>query len=436
VDKEDITEILATDPDPVQIGDAATDAITETRAAAPLEANTAEVDAERARLDELVEKPESSVPKRPPAAKSSLPWFGIFNFLLILALAGTAAYFWRQQQNLDAVYRANLAAQQSGLADLQLQLQGIEQASSRLLQSSLSPLENSIGSLNREVDELGLGQQSLRESGEKLYQLFGRDRNAWQLAEVEYLMRVAQHKLILQDDFAGAAITLQAASDRIGLTGDPGLLPVRVTISEEIADLKTRRRADLVGMSLMLAQLGRRVRGLQPGFALRVEQSSELPADEEPVMVGQASEDWVDRFSDFLDSLISIRKEATEPTVIEANIIDVAEAMEDNLKLVRWSVLERDANQYQLLIDRSLSLFREFYDLDDAANHDFMTQLQELQKMVIKPEKPDITGSLRELQRILGQRAAAPQADTPQADTLQPEAPQPAVAPATESGNG
>jgi len=436
VDKEDITEILATDPDPVQIGDAATDAITETRAAAPLEANTAEVDAERARLDELVEKPESSVPKRPPAAKSSLPWFGIFNFLLILALAGTAAYFWRQQQNLDAVYRANLAAQQSGLADLQLQLQGIEQASSRLLQSSLSPLENSIGSLNREVDELGLGQQSLRESGEKLYQLFGRDRNAWQLAEVEYLMRVAQHKLILQDDFAGAAITLQAASDRIGLTGDPGLLPVRVTISEEIADLKTRRRADLVGMSLMLAQLGRRVRGLQPGFALRVEQSSELPADEEPVMVGQASEDWVDRFSDFLDSLISIRKEATEPTVIEANIIDVAEAMEDNLKLARWSVLERDANQYQLLIDRSLSLFREFYDLDDAANHDFMTQLQELQKMVIKPEKPDITGSLRELQRILGQRAAAPQADTPQADTLQPEAPQPAVAPATESGNG
>ena len=168
-------------------------------------------------------------------------------------------------------------------------------------------------------------------------------------------------------------------------------------------------------------------------------------------MKGQAREDWVDRFSAFLDSLISIRKESTEPTVIEANIIDVAEAMEDNLKLARWSVLERDANQYQLLIDRSLSLFREFYDLDDAANHDFMTQLQELQKMVIKPEKPDITGSLRELQRILSQRAAAPQAQTLQPETLQPEtlqpetlqpetpqleAPQPAVEPAPESGNG
>jgi uroporphyrin-3 C-methyltransferase len=450
-DTEDSTEVLATDPDPVQLGDARSEMITETGAAVPPESDTVEVDAERARLDDLVEKPESTVAPKLRRAKSSPPWFGIFNFLLILVLVGTAVYFWRQQQNLDAAYQANLTAQQSTMAELQLQLQAVEQSSSRRLQSSLSPLQSGIDSLSGEIDELGLGQKSLRESGEKLYQLFGRDRNAWQLAEVEYLMRVAQHKLILQDDFAGAAVTLQAASDRIGLTGDPGLLPVRVMISEEIADLKTRRRADLVGMSLMLAQLGRRVRGLQPGFALRVEQSSELSADEESVMVGQASEDWVDRFSAFLDSLISIRKESTEPTEIEANIIDVAEAMEDNLKLARWSVLERDANQYQLLIDRSLSLFREFYDLDNAANHDFMTQLQELQKMVIKPEKPDITGSLRELQRILSQRAVAPQPqtpqleapqletpqlETPQLETPQLEAPQPAVEPAPESGNG
>jgi len=465
--KEDSTEILTTDPDPVQLGDAAA-GITETGTAAPPESDTVEVEAERARLDDLVAKPGSTVVPKPTPAKSSPPWFGIFNFLLILALAGTAAYFWRQQQSLDAAYQASLtaqqsklAAQQSTMAELQLELQAVEQSSSKRLQSSLSPLANSIDSLSSEVVELGLGQQSLRESGEKLYQLFGRDRNAWQLAEVEYLMRVAQHKLILQDDFAGAAVTLQAASDRIGLTGDPGLLPVRVIISEEIADLKTRRRADLVGMSLMLAQLGRRVRGLQAGFALRVEQSSELsagegPADEQSVMVGQASKDWVDRFSDFLDSLISIRKESTEPTEIEANIIDVTEAMEDNLKLARWSVLERNANQYQLLIDRSLSLFREFYDLDNAANHDFMTELQELQKRVVKPEKPDITGSLRELQRILSQRAVAPQPETPQPETpqpetlqpetlqpdtlqpetLQPEVPQPAVEPAPESGNG
>ena len=71
-------------------------------------------------------------------------------------------------------------------------------------------------------------------------------------------------------------------------------------------------------------------------------------------------------------------------------------------------MLERNAKQYQLLIERSLQLFREFYDLDNAANQDFLAQLMDLQKRVIRPEKPDITGSLREMQRILSERKNAP----------------------------
>ena len=434
-DKDEVTEVLASDPDPVQIGAGASVAATEgefeTRAAAEsLSDSPADTDPDRI-LTDVVAKPAAAATASSSPLKVKFPWFGLFNFLLILALAGAAFFYWREQQQHAAVYQANY---QADLVDLQRQLRLVEQTSSKRLQSSLSPFEGRIGNLNNKVDELGLGQQALRESGEKLYELFGRDKNAWQLAEVEYLMRVAQHKLILQDDFEGGAITLQAASDRIGLTGDLGLLPVRVMISEEIADLKTRRRADLVGMTLILAQLGRQVRGLQPGFAVRVEQISEEPGAEiavEPAANPQTMEGWFDRSSVFLDSLISISNEATKPTEIEANIVDVAEALEDNLKLARWSVLERDAHQYQLLIDRSLRLFREFYDLDNAANHDFMTQLQELQKMVIKPEKPDITGSLRELQRILSQRAITPQPTAPQ-----PTAPQPAAAPAPEPDNG
>jgi uncharacterized protein HemX len=190
-------------------------------------------------------------------------------------------------------------------------------------------------------------------------------------------------------------------------------------ISEEIAELKTRKRADLVGMTLILAQLGRQVRVLEPGFAIRIDTTESAPAEVE------VSQDWLERFTVFIDSLIEVRKEATEPSEIEANSVDVGDRLEDNLKLARWAVLERNASQYQLLLEQSLRLFREFYDLDNAANHDFMTQLQDLQKMVLKPEKPDITGSLRELQRILSQREEAP-----------PGATEPAVTETTEPGNG
>jgi uroporphyrin-3 C-methyltransferase len=406
---DDSTEILATDPDPVQIADTIDESMVEARTADESDTES-DIESEPAPVEDP--EPPAQTPSSPSsAARAGRPWFGLFNLLLILALAGAAGYYWRQQQQLQA---ENEAAYQADIAELQRQL--ADKASNSRLQSSLSPFKGEITGLDRKLGELELGQQGLRESSEKLYQLFGRDKNDWQLAEVEYLMRVAQHKLILQNDFEGAAITLQAASDLIGFTADPGLLPVRVMISEEIADLKTRKRPDLVGMTLMLAQLGRQVRVLHPGFAVRVDEP-ETPVAEEAL----AADDWLGRFNAFLDSLVEIRKEATRPSEIEANIIDVAEALEDNLKLARWAVLERDASQYRLLLDRSISLTREFYDLDNAANHDFMTQLQDLQKMVINPDKPDITGSLRELQRILSQRENAPQ---------------PVATPVPESGNG
>ncbi len=347
-------------------------------------------------------KPAVTAPPRPRRS-----WFNLFNFLLILALAAAAAYYWWLQQQVQQDYRDTIA-------DLRQQIES--RVSGSRLDSSLTPLKSDIGGLGRKIDELGLGQQTLRESSEKLFELYGRDKNDWQLAEVEYLMRVAQHKLILQDDFEGAAITLQAASDKIGLTGDPGLLPVRVMISEEIADLKTRKRADLVGMTLILAQLAHQVRVLEPGFAVRVDEVKPAPQP------APESQSWLDRLSSFIESLFSISYEKTQPSKVEANVLNVGETLEDNLKLARWAVLDRDGYQYARLIEQSLQLFREFYDLDNAANQDFMKQLQDLQKMQLKPEKPDIDGSLRELQRILSQRKNAPQPTAPEA--------------ATEAGNG
>jgi uroporphyrin-3 C-methyltransferase len=441
-DKGAGTEALTTDPDPVQITTTEPDTaessatgsvsepVPESESASQLESASEPADESEAKSEPEPEpEPEPKVPQKPRR-----PWLSLFNFLLILTLAAGAGYYWWQQQQVARDYTAINAELRQQLAELEQQL--ASKAGNAMIAASLSPLEGDIGSLGRKIDELGFEQQVLRDSSEKLYELFGRDKNDWQLAEVEYLMRVAQHKLILQDDFEGAAITLQAASDKIGLTGDPGLLPVRVMISEEIAELKTRKRPDLVGITLILRQLGREIRVLQPGFAIRID---EIPAAPEAVEVSQ---DWFDRFIAFIDSLVVVRNEATEPSEIEANSIDVGETLQANLKLARWSVLERDARQYQLLLEQSLRLFREFYDLDNAANNDFMTQLQDLQKMVLKPEKPDITGSLYELQRILSQRENAPpepvatetiESEPDATETMEPE---PAATETTEPGNG
>jgi len=391
----------AADPAPEAAGGAPGGAATN-NADAPAAGNEGSDDA-AAGLDAAAASTPEDEPRRdddgaaPPAVPGKAPrprrsWFGLFNFLLIIAMAGAAGYYWWLEQQLLQDYRATIA-------DLESRLE--TKAAGSRLDSALAALRAEIGGVESKLGGLESEQQGLRESSEKLYQLFGRDRADWQLAEVEYLMRVAQHKLILEQDFAGAAVTLQAASDRIGQTGDPGLLPVRVTISEEIAELKTRERPDLVGMTLVLAQLARQARTLQPGFAPRVDASGEVTQGPPPA-------GWRERVAAFIDSLVEVRHESKAPTEIEASVANVGETLEDDLKLARWAVLDRDARQYAELIDRSLRLLREYYDLDNAANHDFMTQLQTLQKMQLEPDKPDITGSLRQLQRILSQRENAP----------------------------
>ena len=337
----------------------------------------------------LESKPESK--SKSAKQKHNFPWLGVFNLLLILVLIVAAGYYWQLQQKTEADKRAAFDALK----------QQIALKADTIKLPNLRPLETGLGEITSRIEQLQAHQKDLQASSEKLYELFGRDENGWQLAEVEYLMRIAQHKLILENDFEGAAITLQAASDRIATTGDMGLLPVRVKISDEIAELKTRRRADLIGMTLKLSQLGQQIRGLRPGFQPRSDVTGKTEA--QVTSTGEASIE--EQVTTFLNSLISVKRETDmPPTQTEALVINVSDTLEDSLKLTRWSVLERDAFQFKRLMKVNIELFEGYYNLDDAANNDFYTQLKELQKAEIKPEKPDINGSLEMLKKIISKR--------------------------------
>ena len=342
--------------------------------------------------------------KESTRTRRGFPWFGVFNFLLILALAAGAGYYWQLQRKTEVEKQA---------AFLALKQQVASKAESSQIQSGIRPLQSGMNEIAQRIEALQQQQKDLQASSEKLYELFGRDESGWQLAEVEYLMRIAQHKLILENDFEGAAITLQSASDRIASTGDLGLLPVRVKISDEIAELKTRKRADLVGMTLKLSQLAQQIRRLKPGFQPRIDESPEAVATPDQ----EASIE--DQVKTFFSSLVSVKRDTTmPPTQTEALIIDVDQTLEDNLKLTRWSVLERDAFQYSRLMKENVELFQQYYNLDNAANHDFYSQLQDLQKAEIKPEKPDINGSLEMLRRIITKRVEAEKITSEDADNV------------------
>ncbi len=370
---------------------------------------------------ESTTEPEESVQQSDKPAKSGRI-FPLFLFLVFLSIVAAAAFYgWQFFLN----YQQQVQAQ---IGDLQTQIQ--QRPTRAQLDSSVQPLARSVGQTDGRLSSIEQQQQDLLESTQNLYELYGRDENGWKLAEVEYLMSIAQHKLVLENDFEGAAKTLLAASDLIAELADPGLLPVRVEINEEVAQLKTRVRPDLVGMTLLLSRLGRQISTLKPGYQTKVvttiDQStgqSETVDPERPIS---------QRLEEFFTSLVTIK--SAQPKVEQLTqtlVIDVAEKLEENLKLTRWTVLERDAVQYQRLMEENVSLFREYYDLEDAANADFFESLLKLQQSAIKPQLPDISGSLRLLKQLQEQRDNAPEPPP----EPKPE-PQPEQETAEETDNG
>jgi uncharacterized protein HemX len=344
---------------------------------------------------------ETTASESQPARKSSylLP---LFLFIVLLGLLAAAGY-WGWQQFL--LYQMK---NQQAISELQAQL--TSRPTRAQMDSAIQPLKQASGKTDQVIAELQQQQQSLLDSTQKLYELYGRDENGWKLAEVEYLMSIAQHKLVLEQDFEGAATTLDAASQRIAQLADPGLLPVRVKINDEIAELKTRARPDLVGMTLLVARLSRQINVLTPEY---VANKKKLPTRTQATdtATGDADLPLDQRVKNFLSSLVTIKtnkpQNANQSEVTQ--IIDVRQKLEDNLKLTRWTILERDARQFDKLMAENIKLFSDYYDLQDSANADFYASLMQLQKSSLKAELPDISGSLRLLQQIQQKRENAPQ---------------------------
>ncbi len=335
------------------------------------------------------------------SVKKGRPYLFIFFIFLIVmgALGGGGFFGWQKfiQYQLQS---------QSALTEIKSQL--AQRPTQAQIEDILSPLEKTVGQTDGRLSKLEQDQNGLQASTEKLYELYGRDENGWKLAEVEYLMSIAQHKLVLENDFEGAAKTLLAASERIGELADPGLLPVRVEINDEIARLKNRLRPDLVGMTLLISRLSRQIPVLKPGYQT-IKTPEPVAASPSPGIEAPARS-YDQRLMDFFSSLVNINTSKPKSKQVEQTaIINVKEKLEDNLKLTRWAVLERDAFQYKKLMAENVTLFRQYYDLENAANADFMGALEKLQKTSLKPDLPDIGGSLRLLREIQSKRENSPE---------------------------
>ena len=310
--------------------------------------------------------------------------------VLTCALIGSGYYLWGelQQTKFDLAEVTNNGQAQTGL-----------------MAGNIAALEDAIGQLKQKQIE-----QS--EALASLYKDKRGNNEDWALAEVEYLLIIAMHRLLLEEDVMTALAAMEAADLRLKDLGNPGLLPVRQQLASDMNQLRSVNLADIAGLAIYLAGLvDLSADLLLKSNVLLVESkhtsSSEVNyADVEgPLWKKLPRLLWQE-----IKSLVVIKRsgEAKQALLLPGEEYFIYQNLRLELESARQSVLRSDSENLRVSIDLIQSWMRQYFDTNDSAVVNVMETLDQMRIVELNPALPDISSSLESLRAYVREATFEP----------------------------
>lgn len=359
--------------------------------------------------------PEPTPPKPSPKEKQSGPgWLWVILSLLLALLAVLASgYLWQ----LQSVQQQRVLSGQSGIAGA-IQRVDEQADANRALQRQLDRQADEARQQQRRLSaELTGLQGQLAKLQNQLATLSTTDRDDWLLAEAEYLLRLANQRLLMGKEVQGA-LDLLAAADAIARElDDSALYPVRQALANDMTALRTAARVDIEGLYLQLGALA------QQADRLRLFEMPELQL-KEPEM--PAPQGWQQRLESGLQAAweklshyIQIRRrdEVYQPLLAP----EYEAAVRQNLRLMfeqaQMAALSGKQRLYEDSLAKASQWLSNYYRLDQAASAAIIQRVEELSRQPVAVPLPDISSSLRALKTYLD--TARPPAEKKPAEAIE-----------------
>ena len=307
-------------------------------------------------------------------------WFIVV--VLIFAGAGFYGYtVYQKQSNLlgalseqQAVLRNELRAQQNQLEE---------------------QIHRQIQAMQSRQDELSAYLDVMRQQNQHL-------RKDWLILEAEYLMQMANHRLLFERDVSTAIAALDAADMRLRETGDPAVLGVRKVIAEAIQSLKQVPQADRAGLSLTLSAINKELETLPlktpdpksraDGAQRDTDATKEISSWKElPAAI------WRD-----LKGLVVIRdhRDPVQPLISPDQRFFLIENLRLQIEQARLAMLSGQGELYKERIATAIVWIETHFNSDSAHTQSVLDTLQQLQSVAVAPPLPDISPVYNALQKL------------------------------------
>lgn len=319
----------------------------------------------------------------PPVKHAGLPWLAA----VLVALAALAVCAWLWQQQRRDVER------DAALARALQQVQGRASA----LAGEIGALRARVRAHDDRLAEFGERLAGFRAALEQAQQNQGNVDLA--LAEVEYLLILAEQQLALLRDPDTAAAALEAVRRRLAALDAPGLDAVRGQVEVDLMRLAEVPRVDFSGWHAELGALGAAAGTLplRPGPARAAAETAPAPGG----WRGLLRAVWHE-----LRGLVTITRDSESLRPLAAERSTLVQTLQLRIETARLALLRRDRAALREAAAAAADWLARWFDPADTGVREARALLARLQQVDPAPELPGIESSLETLRALLRERAA------------------------------
>ncbi len=353
--------------DPEKVEDLAQSRITEQAEPGSEQGLTSDVNEESpADIQPENAQPEEALPKKSSRAPLLL---AIIAILLTLALAAGGAYLFQQQRMLTEQLHSLAETTKKYPTQWQKAIDAVDnQANIQNLSAHINTLDQS----QREADEaLRQWISKVEESLQATQELAIRDQRGWQLAETEYLLRLAVQRIALVSDFDAATAAMLAADRRLHELADTRFLPVRKAIAEEISLLRGAERPDIEGTAFALSEMIKRVR------TLPLQLKGQSPSHPTTSKAEDQTEPRQGRLADMLNQLVIVKR-IEDDDIDESVSLEAGELLRLDLQAAQIATLRQDQESFKNYLSTAIKHLNTYYDTTQKVTRRYIEDLQRI----------------------------------------------------------
>lgn len=325
-----------------------------------------------------------------------LTLFALLAVVLAIAAAAGSYLTWRAFTAAEQSSTQHLAAAEQQITTLREDTQHLKQDLSEQVTARLKALQDK--------------QRSQQTSLAALHAQLRRQGTSQAVAEAEYLVRIANHRLALERDLPGALQSLGLADQRLQESNDPAASEIRMKLKEDLDNLLAVKLPDFGKLARTLTEMGEEVTDL-PLSGRQSTGATSTSSKAEPHGWREA----LGKLWDDINGLIVIRHgmKGSSPLLSPNEEFILRQNLRLEFATARFALLQGNTRIFRDVLRSVRTLLTTHFDTEAQPVQSMLARITELEQTELQPYLPPVSLSLQLLQAHI-RRDSASAAEEPQ----------------------